>query len=268
MAWDPAQYLKFAGERLRPAVDLIARVPLAAPGTVVDLGCGTGNVTRLLAERYPAAAITGVDDSLPMLERAAADGPAGGRIRWCRGDLARWEPAADEPAPELVFSNAALHWLDDHAGLFSRLFAAVAAGGVLAVQMPNQFHAPSHVALADVAGGPRWRERLGPALRPVPVAAPQAYYEWLAADADGIDLWSTEYLHVLPAADDGEHPVVAWTRGTALLPFLARLDPDLGRAFVDDYRDRVAAAYPPRPDGTVLFAFRRQFLVATRRRTP
>jgi trans-aconitate 2-methyltransferase len=268
MAWDPAQYLKFVGERLRPAVDLLARVPLTAPQRIVDLGCGTGNVTRLLAARFPGAAIIGVDGSAPMLEHAAAEAGENTRIRWCRGDLAGWAPAPDEPAPELVFSNAALHWLDDHARLFPRLFGAVAAGGVLAVQMPNQFHAPSHVALAEVAGGACWRERLGPALRPVPVAAPQAYYEWLAADADGIDLWSTEYLHVLPAADGGEHPVVAWTRGTALLPFLARLDPDLGRAFVDEYRDRVAPAYPPRPDGTVLFAFRRQFLVAIRRRTP
>ena len=205
-----------------------------------------------------------------MLERAAADGPAGGRIRWCRGDLARWEPRADEPAPELVFSNAALHWLDDHARLFPRLFAAVAAGGVLAVQMPDQFHAPSHVALADVAGGPRWRERLGAALRPVPVARRRRpTTSGSRRMPTRIDLWSTEYLHVLPAADDGEHPVVAWTRGTALTPVPgARSTPISRRAFLDEYRDRVAAAYPPRPDGTVLFAFRRQFLVATRRRTP
>jgi len=265
MAWNPVQYLKFAGERMRPAIDLIARVPLIAPRTIVDLGCGTGNVTRLLAERYPAATITGVDESLPMLERAA-EGRESAPIRWCRGDLAGWAPAPDDPAPELLFSNAALHWLDDHARLFPRLYAAVPAGGVLAVQMPNQFSAPSHVALAEVAAGPRWRDRLAPALRAAPVSPPQAYYDWLATDAEAIDLWSTEYLHVLPATDDGEHPVVAWTRGTSLVPFLARLDVDLGRAFVGEYRERVAAAYPARPDGTVLFPFRRQFLVATRGR--
>lgn len=265
MVWDPAQYLKFAGERMRPAVDLLARVPLTAPRTVVDLGCGTGNVTRLLAQRWPGAAVTGVDNSAAMLARAGDAGVADGRFRWQHADLAQWAPAAGEPRPDVVYSNAALHWLDDHPALFARLFAAVAPGGALAVQMPNQFRAPSHVALRETARRPRWRERLAPALRPAPVAGLDEYFAWLAPQATTVDAWATEYLHVLPAGTDGEHPVVAWTRGTALTPFLALLDADAAQAFVDDYRTRIAAAYPPLADGRVLFPFRRQFVVALRR---
>jgi trans-aconitate 2-methyltransferase len=265
MAWDPVQYLKFAGDRMRPAIDLLARVPLSAPRAIVDLGCGAGNVTRLLAERYPGAAITGIDNSAAMLERAQGEAAPGERIRWRLADLAHWAPADGEPPPDLVYSNAALHWLDDHPRLFPGLLAAVAVGGVLAVQMPNQFGAPSHTVLAELADAPRWRTLLAPALRGVPVAPLAAYYEWLVPQARAIDAWTTEYLHVLPAGDDGEHPVVAWTRGTALTPFLALLDAGRQRDFLDEYRARVGVAYPRREDGSVLFPFRRQFIVAVRR---
>lgn len=265
MAWDPAQYLKFAGDRMRPAIDLLARVPLTAPRTIVDLGCGAGNVTRLIAGRFPGAAITGIDNSATMLERAQGEAAPGERIRWRLADLARWTVADGEPAPDLVYSNAALHWLDDHPRLFPRLFAAVATGGVLAVQMPNQFAAPSHTTLSELADAPRWRTLLAPAVRDIPVAPLAAYYEWLAPQARAIDAWTTEYLHVLPAGDDGEHPVLAWTRGTALTPFLALLDGEGQRGFLDDYRARLEAAYPRREDGSVLFPFRRQFIVAVRR---
>jgi trans-aconitate 2-methyltransferase len=265
MAWDPAQYLKFAGDRMRPAIDLLARVPLSAPRAIVDLGCGAGNVTRLIAERFPGAAITGIDNSATMLERAQGEAAAGERIRWRFADLARWTVADGEPAPDLVYSNAALHWLDDHPRLFPRLLAAVATGGVLAVQMPNQFGAPSHTALAELADAPRWRTRLAPAVRDCPVAPLAAYCEWLAPQAHAIDAWTTEYLHVLPAGDDGEHPVLAWTRGTALTPFLALLDGEGQRGFLDDYRAGLEAAYPRREDGSVLFPFRRLFIVAVRR---
>ena len=265
MAWDPAQYLKFAGDRMRPAVDLLVRVPLTAPRRIVDLGCGTGNVTRLIAERFPGAAITGVDRSAAMLERAQGEARPGERIRWRLADLAHWTVTDGEAAPDLIYSNAALHWLDDHPRLFPRLLAALGAGGVLAVQMPNQFGAPSHTALAELANAPRWRTLLAPAVRGVPVAPLAAYYEWLLPQARAVDAWTTEYLHVLPAGADGEHPVLAWTRGTALTPFLALLDAERQRAFLDDYRVRVEAAYPRREDGSVLFPFRRQFIVAVRR---
>lgn len=266
MSWDPGQYLKYASERLRPALDLMAHVPLAAPRAIVDLGCGAGNVTRILAERWPEAAVTGVDNSAAMLAVARAAVPAGARIEFHAADLATWAEAPDPAPVDLVYSNAALHWLDDHAAMLPRLFEAVAAGGVLAVQMPSNFAAPSHVALQDTVASARWRARLLPLLRPIPVASAVQYFDWLAPRADAVDAWTTEYLHVLPRATDGDHPVVAWTKGTALTPFLGALEADAQRAFVADYAARVASAYPMRDDGRVLYPFRRVFVVATRAR--
>jgi trans-aconitate 2-methyltransferase len=261
MSWDPAQYLKYASERLRPALDLMARIPIEAPATIVDLGCGTGNVTKILAERWPRAHIVGVDNSAAMLTVARASTEGETRREWIDADIAAWAPA--EPV-DVAFSNAALHWHDDHAKLFPRIFGWLAPGGALAVQMPDQYAAPSHVALAAVVSSARWRDRLGPLLRRAPVAPAAAYFRLLAAAARTVDAWTTEYLHVLPPSRDGVHPVVAWTRGTALTPFLAALDADAQQAFVDDYSARIGAAYPALTDGRVLFAFRRVFIVASR----
>lgn len=264
MVWDPAQYLKFAGERMRPAADLMTRVPLAAPRSIVDLGCGTGNVTRMLAQRWPGAAITGVDSSAAMLQRAAEEAMPERRIAWEQADLRAWTPPPDAPPPELIYSNAALHWVDNHATLFPRLLGFVARGGVLAVQMPDQAGAPSHVAMQQTASEPRWRNRLSAAVRPVPVAPLADCFGWLDRAAAAFDGWTCEYLHVLPSAPDGEHPVVAWTRGTALSTFLEPLDHYEQIDFVRDYRQRIAQTYPPLADGRVLFPFRRQFFVALR----
>jgi trans-aconitate 2-methyltransferase len=254
IGWDPRQYLEFAGPRLRPALDLLDRIPLAAPAVVYDLGCGAGNVTRLLRERWPEAEVTGVDGSPAML--AAAAGVASG-IRWVQADLRDWTP----PRPaDLLFSNAALHWLDDHAARFPRLLAAVAPGGVLAVQMPRNHGAPSHTEMVAAAEAGPWRERLRPRLRPAPVGPPETYHDILAPLASRLDVWETEYLHVL----EGDNPVVEWVRGSALKPLLDALpDPERG-AFLADYARRIAAAYPRRADGRTLFPFRRLFLVAVR----
>lgn len=254
MTWDPAQYLKFAGPRLQPAIDLLARVPLAAPARIVDLGCGAGNVTALLARRWPDAEIVGVDDSAPMLARARAELP---RARWTLAGIADWTP--DVP-PDLLYSNAALHWLPDHPRLFARLVAALAPGGVLAVQMPRNFLAPSHALVADVVRDGPWRERLAPLVKPPPVAAPADYYAWLAPLSAALDIWETEYLQVL----DGPDPVKEYTKGSFLRPFLDALAPDERPAFEADYAARLRAAYPPRPDGRTLFPFRRLFLLLRR----
>ncbi len=252
MAWDPAQYLKFADHRLRPAVDLLGRVALEAPRVVYDLGAGAGNVTRLLKARWPGARVTGVDASEAMLARAAAAAPD---IEWQRSDLATWAP----PAPaDLIYSNAALHWLPDHARLFPRLLAALAPGGVLAVQMPRNFAAPSHTAIAEAARQGPWRRRLEPLLRPAPVAEPAVYYGLLAPGAAGVDIWETEYLHVL----EGPDPVKEWTKGTWLRPLLEALEEPERSDFEARYAALVARAYPPRPDGRTLFPFRRLFIVA------
>jgi trans-aconitate 2-methyltransferase len=263
MAWDPAQYLKFAGPRLRPALDLLQRIDVAAPSSVYDLGCGAGNVTRLIAARWPEARVVGIDSSREMLAKAAepagrpaTDGRPAARIAWQEADLATWRP--DRPA-DIIYSNAALHWLDGHDTLLSGLVGALAPTGVLALQMPRNFAAPSHTLITETALGGSWRRVLEPLLRPAPVAEPEFYYDLLAPLAASLDIWETEYLQVL----DGANPVKEWTKGTWLLPLLAALDEPERSRFEAAYAERVAAAYPPRRDGKTLFPFRRMFLIAT-----
>jgi len=254
MAWNPDQYLKFSAPRLRPAVDLLARIDLAAPGIIHDLGCGAGNVTRLLAERWPGASITGVDDSAEMLAQAARELPG---ATWVRQSVADW--AAATPA-DLIFSNAALHWLPQHEQLFPRLLGQLAPGGVLAVQMPRNFAAPSHTLIAETVRAGAWRSKLEHLLRPSPVAEPHDYYAMLQPLATSIDIWETEYLQVLRGAD----PVKEWTKGTWLKQFLDALEPPERAEFEADYARRLRSAYPPLADGTTLFPFRRLFIVARR----
>jgi trans-aconitate 2-methyltransferase len=253
MPWDPGQYLKFAGPRLRPAIDLLQRVDVEAPKLVYDLGAGAGNVTRLIAARWPQARIVGVDGSAEMLAKAAAENP---QIEWQQADLATWRPP--QPA-DVIYSNAALHWLDGHERLFHALFAGVAPNGVLAVQIPRNFGAPSHTLITEAARSGPWRQLLEPLLRPAPVAEPEFYYDLLAARAASLDMWETEYLQVL----EGENPVKEWTKGTWLSPLLAALDEPDRSKFEAAYAERVAAAYPPRGDGKTLFPFRRLFMIAT-----
>lgn len=261
MTWNPSQYLQYEDARLRPALDLLARVPLDHPATVVDLGCGAGNVAQWLGRRWPDAAILGVDGDAAMLERARAATAGSAQFRWIRSDLGAWH--ADTP-PDLIYSNAALHWLDHHEALFTRLMRNVAPAGVLAVQMPDNFRAPSHQLLYDVARSSRWRETLAAFVRSNPVHPREDYFDWLTPHARALDAWSTEYLQQLPARDDGEHPVVAWMKGSALVPLVAALDASAGSALVQDYQLAIEGAYPRRADGTVLFPFRRMFIVAVR----
>ena len=254
MAWNPEQYLKFAEPRLRPAVDLLTRVNAANPARVFDLGCGAGNVTRLLKARWPDAQIVGVDDSAEMLARAAKSVAA---VNWVQHSLADWQP---EHAADIIFSNAALHWLPDHGALFSKLVAKIVPGGVLAVQMPRNFGAPSHMMIAEtVLAGP-WRAKLEPMLRPAPVATPDVYYDLLNGLVTNLDIWESEYLHVLEGVD----PVKEWTKGTWLTQFLGALSAAEATAFEADYASRVRVAYPARGDGKTLFPFRRLFIVATK----
>ena len=261
MSWDPGQYLKYSSERLRPALDLLERVSLTAPKTIVDLGCGAGNVTAFLAKRWPRARIVGVDNSKEMLDQARASVAGDAMQEWIEADIATWAP---RESVDVVYSNAALHWQDDHARLLPRIFDWIAPGGTLAVQMPDQFAAPSHVALAQVVATTRWRDRVERLHRRSPVLPAAGYFRLLAAAAGRVDAWTTEYLHVLPASRDGVHPVAAWLKGTAMTPFLAALEADEVPRFIGDVSARVAEAYPPLPDGRVLFAFRRVFVVAER----
>jgi trans-aconitate 2-methyltransferase len=252
-SWDPSQYLKFADHRLRPALDLLARVPQAEHGIIWDLGCGPGNITELIRQRWPEARVTGLDTSADMLKQARAIGG----IDWVRGDVATW--MAPEPAG-LVFSNAVLHWIDGHARLFPHLLKQVARGGVLAVQMPRNFEAPSHVLLYETAASGPWAAKLVPLLRPSPVAAPEMYYDWLMPHATRLDIWETEYLHVL----QGENAVLEWTKGTAVRPLLDQIEPEQRADFLAIYAEKLRRAYPRRADGMTLYPFRRLFIVAQR----
>jgi trans-aconitate 2-methyltransferase len=250
--WDPAQYLRWSDHRLRPAVDLLQRVPLSRPARVVDLGCGTGNVTALLRARWPSAQVSGVDGSPAMLERARASDPG---VEWQEADVATWTP----PAPvDVLFSNATLHWLDDHAALFPRLLTAVASGGALAVQMPRNFGEPSHTSIDDLAREPRWRDRLERLVRPEPTKPPAFYWDLLAPRVRTLDVWETVYTQALT----GDNPVADFVKGSWLKPFLDALDVAERPVFEAAYRGRVARAYAVRADGTTLFPFRRLFIVA------
>ena len=246
--WDPAQYLVYEDYRLRPGIDLITRLG-GSPREIWDLGCGTGTITGILAERWPGAAVHGLDSSPAMLERARALSG----IDWVLGDINAWRPS--HPV-DLVFSNAALHWIDDHQTLLPRLIETLGPQGVLAVQMPRNHGAPSHTMLAKTARSPRWVERVGHLIRPTPVAPPRAYHSLLSPLVATLDVWETEYLQVL----HGPNPVAAWTRSTAAKPFIEALGDD-AEAFMDDYGGRLRNAYPPSPDGTTLFPFKRLFIV-------
>lgn len=263
MTWDPVQYLRFGNQRLRPALDLLARVPLSAPEEVIDLGCGAGNVTQALRRRWPALStrLTGIDSSPEMLARARAEEPS---ASWLLADIARWQP----PAPvDLIFSNAALHWLPDHAALIPRLMGLLKPGGVLALQMPNQTGAASHQCIAESIAALSLDAAVKADLRArqvAPLARPQDYYEWVAPQAGSVDQWETVYTHVLEAAPAGSSAVAEWTRSTSLQPVLAALPEALRAGFWQDYCRRVGAAYPMRADDTTLFPFRRFFMVVQR----
>ncbi|MFI8189842.1 trans-aconitate 2-methyltransferase [Streptomyces sp. NPDC085946] len=265
--WDPAQYLRHAGHRARPFLDLLARVPRLPgdPPRIADLGCGPGNATALLAGRWPTARITGYDNSPQMLDRAHVEHegptPGGGRLDFAHADARTWTPAE---TCDLIVSNATLQWVPGHAGRFPDWIAALAPGGTLAFQVPGNFDAPSHRLMRDLAGSPRWRGRLAGTLRhDDAVLTPEAYLEHLTALGCAADVWETTYVHLL----QGEDPVLDWVTGTGLRPVLAALadEPDAREAFVAEYRDALREAYPARPHGTA-FPFRRVFAVARRER--
>lgn len=254
MSWNPDLYLAYAGPRFRPVLDLIAQISVENPRRIADLGCGTGSGTQALQQRWPdAEKIIGVDGSGEMLDKARAEEPS---IEWMQGDLNDWRP--DAPF-DVVFSNAALHWLTDHASLFPRLLASVAPGGQLAVQMPRNYAAPGLSLINETALDGPWRAKLEPVIRPVPVSEPKFYYDLLAPRAKALNMWETEYIQIL----EGENPVANWTKSTWLSPLLAALEEPERSDFENEYRRRVLAAYPPEEDGKTLFPFRRLFFVAT-----
>jgi trans-aconitate 2-methyltransferase len=256
-SWDPAQYLRFSDERLRPALDLLAQVPLVAPRRVVDLGCGAGNVTAILRRRFPEADVLGVDGSAAMLAKARDAAPD---CRFEQGDFATWQPGEGEAAPDLIYSNAALHWVGGHETLFPRLAGSLAPGGVLAVQMPAMHDAPLRRLQNEVAAFGPWAEHLRDAGFARAILAAPAYYDLLRPCTAALDLWETTYLHVL----HGEDAVVEWAAGSSLRPFLDKLPPDLRSGYRAAYAAALRPHYPRRADGATLLPFQRLFILARR----
>jgi trans-aconitate 2-methyltransferase len=257
--WDPNLYLKFSDHRLRPGLELLDRVPLASPAVVYDLGCGSGHLTRLIAERWPAAAVYGVDNSRDMLAEAAAEP---GRVRWVEADVHRWQP--DEPA-DLIFSNAMLQWVDGHQTLFPRLVGLLNPGGCLAVQMPLSWDLPSHRLMRETleSAGPHGTAlgtaQLRQAVARKWVEDAEVYYDLLVGHTRSLDIWATEYLHIL----EGQDAVLEWVTATGLRPFLNGLGGQERDQFLKAYASRLRALYPVRADGRTLYPFRRLFIVAT-----
>lgn len=248
--WDPERYLTYADERGRPFVDLLARVGATEVDRVVDLGCGPGNLTRLLKDRWPSADVVGVDSSPEMVARARESVTD---VRFEVADLRAWSAAS--PVDVLV-SNATLQWVPDHLDLLPRLVGQVAPGGWFAFQVPGNFGEPSHVLLGELAADDRFRQCVEKVARPDAHGA-ETYLAALLGLGCRVDAWETTYLHVL----HGDDPVFTWVSGTGARPVLQALPADLRRELETEYRQRLRAAYPAGPHGTVL-PFRRVFVVA------
>ena len=250
--WDPDVYLSFADDRARPFYDLLSRVPARDPRRVVDLGCGAGNLTSELTRRWPDATVEALDSSAEMVAAARERG-----VNASVADVRTWTP---QPDTDVVLSNAAMHWLPEHGELFIRWAGQLAAGSWLAVQMPGNFDTPSHAAVRAVARRQEYSELLQDiAFRVGTVVESPAHYAELLLDAGcTVDAWESTYIHQLT----GEHPVLDWISGTALLPVRERLNEQQYQQFREDLIPLLAEAYPPRPDGTTFYPFRRVFFVA------
>lgn len=269
--WDATLYLRFGGERARPFFDLLARVGAELPGYVADMGCGPGNLTAMLAERWPSATVCGVDNSPQMIEAAWQLAPVGTLrssgsgsavtshapgLSFMLDDIRHWEPPGP---PDVVVSNAVLQWVPGHRELLVRWTEQLADGGWLAFQVPGNFDQPSHAILREMAASARWCSLLRGVELNRQSADPADYAELLAGTGCEVDAWETTYVHILA----GDDPVLEWYKGTGLRPVLAVLDADQAADFLAEYAGKLRAAYPPGSFGTV-FPFRRVFTVAHR----
>ena len=255
MTWSPAQYTKFEDERTRPVRDLVAQIPLREARFGVDLGCGPGNSTQVLRDRFPQAYVTGMDSSPQMIEAARKRLP---EVPFEVADIAKWQP----PQPQdVILSNATLQWLPDHAALMPRLMHKLERGGCLAVQMPDNLDEPSHRAMREVAANGPWAEKLKTAANArAQRQSADWYYRVLKPHAARVDVWITTYHHPLAGAG----AIVEWFKSTGLRPYIDPLDAGEQAVFLARYQTEIAKAYPAQSDGTVLLSFPRLFFVAVK----
>ena len=253
--WSARQYLKFEDERTRPPRDLLAQVPLHKPRLAVDLGCGPGNSTELLVERFPQAEVIGLDSSPDMLRKARERLP---NCRFVQDDIATWTP---DPATNLIFGNAVMQWLPDHAAIMRRLLQALPAGSVLAIQMPDNTREPALMLQREVGESGPWQDH--PEIKAAPredLPSPEAYYDLLKPVCNAIDIWHIVYNHVMASPE----AITEWFKGSSLQPFLSPLDTVAKEKFLAAYTEKIIGAYKPRFDGKVLLRFPRLFIVAVR----
>jgi trans-aconitate 2-methyltransferase len=256
LSWSAEQYVAFEDERTRPVRDLLAALPPIDAHSAIDLGCGPGNSTEVLAARYPQASISGIDSSSDMIEAARRRLP---HLNFAVEDLQAWKDAGPF---DVILANAVLQWVSRHDTLLPALVAKLAPGGVLAVQMPDNLDEPAHRLMREVAAGGPWAAKLAAASA---ARAPQQsaawYYELLRPLCSKVDLWRTTYYHFLRG---GAAAVVEWFKGSGLRPFLEPLNAAERSAFLERYTGAIATAYPGLADGGVLLPFPRVFLTAIR----
>ncbi len=259
-SWDADLYLRFADHRLRPALDLMGRLDPAngrrSGHAIYDLGCGAGNITRILAERFTGSPVIGIDSSEEMLAKARTQ-TVDRHVTFASGDLAHFEPSAP---PAVLYSNAAYQWVAGHIDLFPDLLKLLPSGGQLAIQMPRNHEAPSHALMRKAAEMGPWKERLDKVRSIGPVSEPGRYYDALKPLSAELEVWESIYQQPLT----GKDPVAHYTAGTGLRPYLDLLHEPERSAFFAAYAALLAEAYPTRADGITLFPFRRLFIVARR----
>jgi len=253
--WSARQYLKFEDERTRPPRDLLAQVPLQRPHRAVDLGCGPGNSTELLVERFPHSEIIGLDSSPDMLRKARERLP---NCTFVEADIATWQP---DPDTDLIFGNAVMQWLPDHPAIMRRLLEKLPDGGVLAIQMPDNTREPALMFQREVgASGPWANDPEVKAAARDDLPSPEAYYDILKPVCARIDIWHTVYNHVMATPQ----AITEWFKGSSLQPFLSPLDAAAREQFLAAYTKKIVGAYKPRFDGKVLLRFPRLFILAVR----
>lgn len=252
-AWNASHYLKYGDQRTRAAIDLSVRIQLESPQTVVDLGCGPGNSTQILHRRWPGADVLGIDNSATMIAAARQSYPS---QNWQQADIVSWNP--DQPY-DLVFSNAALQWIPNHEHLIPRVFSIVGPGGALAFQVPSRTFARVRELVHEVSHNPKWDDRMQAARSSLTMERPSFYYDRLAGPGVTLDIWETDYLHVM----ESPQAIIDWMSSTGLRPFFAALDGEQERGeFLAELNRLVTESYETRPDGKVLFPFCRTFVIA------
>lgn len=251
--WNVNLYKQFGNERTQPAIDLISRINITNPSKIIDLGCGPGNSAECLRRRWPEATVTGLDSSPEMINACRKDYPD---QEWILADAANWQPPS---ACEIVFSNAVFQWMPQHDRLLKRLFAYVAPGGALAFQIPARIYSPLQQLIIEVANEAEWMHLMEGPKNTFTIESPAYYYDALAGTASKLDIWKTEYCHVM----ESTQAIISWISSTGLRPFLEVLESGIQKQrFVKVLGERVAATYLPQANGKVLFPFRRLFVVA------